>query len=56
LNHEAALVLRLPEVKERFLASGVEAVGSTPEAFGALVRSEMTRLGKLIRDAGIQNE
>jgi tripartite-type tricarboxylate transporter receptor subunit TctC len=56
LNQEIAGVLKLPEVQERFLATGVEPVGSSPEDFGALVKSEMTRLGKVIREAGIRDE
>jgi hypothetical protein len=33
-----------------------EPVGSPPEEFGAVVKSEMTRLGKIIREAGIRDE
>ena len=54
LNQEIVRVLGRAEVKERFLSSGVETVGSTPEEFGATVKSEMARLGKVIRDAGIK--
>ena len=54
LNQEIVRVLGRAEVKERFLSSGVETVGSTPEEFGATVKSEMARLGKVIRDAGIR--
>jgi len=54
LNQEAVRVLNSAELKERFLKSGVETVGSTPEEFGAVVRSEMARLGKVIRDANIR--
>ena len=56
LNQETASALNRTDVKERFLISGVEAVGSSPEQFGAIVRGEMARLGKVIKDAGIQNE
>ncbi len=54
LNQEVVRVLAQPEIKARFLGSGVETVGSTPEEFGATVRAEMNRLGKVIRDAGIR--
>ena len=53
LNEEVVRVLNRADVKERFFGAGVETVGSTPEEFGATVRSEMARLGKVIRDAGI---
>ena len=56
LYQETAKVLARPEVKDRFLAVGIEAVGSTPEEFAATIKSEMTRLGKVIRDAGIRDE
>jgi tripartite-type tricarboxylate transporter receptor subunit TctC len=45
-----------PEIKQRFAALGVETIGSSPEALAAAVKSEMTRLGKLIRDAGIRED
>ena len=54
LNQEIARALQRPEVKERFLAVGVEPVASTPEEFGAKIRSEMERLGPVIREAGIR--
>jgi len=54
LNQETVRVLNRAEIKERFLSTGVETVGSTPEEFGAVVRSEMARLGKVIRDANIR--
>jgi tripartite-type tricarboxylate transporter receptor subunit TctC len=31
-------------------------VGSSPEAFAATIKSEMARMGKVIRDAGIRAE
>ena len=54
LNQEIVRVLNRPEIKERFLSSGVQTVGSTPEEFGAVVRAEMSRLGKVIREANIR--
>ena len=54
LNQEIVRVLNRAEIKERFLSSGVETVGSTPEEFGATVKAEMARLGKVIRDANIR--
>ena len=54
LNQEIVRVLRQPEVKERFLNAGVEAVGNSPEEFAAVIKSDMTRMGKLIKDADIK--
>ncbi len=56
LNQETLDVLKNPEVRKRFFTSGAEVVGSTPERFGTVVKEEIKRLGKVIQDAGIQNE
>ncbi len=56
LNQEVVRVLLRPDIKERFLNVGVETVGSSSEEFAATIKSEMGRLGKVIRDAGIRDE
>jgi tripartite-type tricarboxylate transporter receptor subunit TctC len=56
LNQEIVRYLKTPEAKERLLNIGVEAIGSSPEQFEAAVRADMTRLGKVIKDAGIRAE
>lgn len=54
LHQESLRVLQSPEMKERFLASGVETVGSTPEQFAAVIRAETTRLAQVIKSAGLR--
>ena len=54
LNQEIVRFLKTPEAKERFFSSGVEAIGSTPEELAATIRSEVARLGKMIREVGIK--
>ena len=56
LNQEIGRLLNQAEVREKLLNSGVEVVGSTPEQFGAYIKSEMTRLGTVIKDAGIREQ
>ena len=56
LNQEMVRYLRLPDAREKLLANDVEAVGSTPEELAAVVKSEMGRLGKVIKDANIRAE
>ena len=56
LNDEIVRVLRRPDVKEKFLAAGVEPVGSTPQELGTTMKSEIVRIGKVIKDAGIREE
>src|SRR6267143_2133739 len=56
LQAEVGKALRLPEVRERLAALGAEPVGSTPDEFGAFLRAEMTRWGRIIREKGIRSE
>ena len=44
------------DVKEKFFNAGVETVGSSPAQFAATIKSEMARMGKVIKDAGIRGE
>jgi tripartite-type tricarboxylate transporter receptor subunit TctC len=54
IHAEVVRITQLPGTREWLLAAGFEPVGSTPEAFAALIKNDMTRLGKVIRDAGIR--
>jgi tripartite-type tricarboxylate transporter receptor subunit TctC len=54
LNAEVLKVLAMPDVRERFLAQGVEPLGSTPEAFGLHIRAQMEKWSKVVRDAGVK--
>ncbi len=56
LNQEIVSFLQRPDTKERFFAAGVESLGSTPEELAATVKSEMERLGKVIKEAGIRDD
>jgi tripartite-type tricarboxylate transporter receptor subunit TctC len=56
LNQEIARVVNTPDVKDKFFSAGVEVVGNTPEQFAAYIKSDMARMGKLIRDAGIRQD
>jgi tripartite-type tricarboxylate transporter receptor subunit TctC len=49
-------ILQRPEVKKRFAADGIEALGSTPEHFGDYVKAEITRWAKVVKDAGVKLE
>ncbi len=54
LNAQVLKVMALPETRERMAAFGVEITTSTPDEFAAHIRSEMAKLGKVIRDANIK--
>ncbi|MDQ3027652.1 MAG: tripartite tricarboxylate transporter substrate binding protein [Pseudomonadota bacterium] len=56
LNAEVTRILAMPDVRERFLAQGVEPVGSTPEQFGEHIRAQMSKWGKVVQDAGVKAE
>jgi tripartite-type tricarboxylate transporter receptor subunit TctC len=53
LNADLVKVLADPDLKKRYADLGVEPMSSTPEFFGELIRSEMARYAKVIKDAGI---
>lgn len=49
--------LQDPEITNRFIDDGAEATPSaTPEEFGALIRSELAKWAKVVKDGGIQLE
>jgi len=54
LNGEISKVMQSAETKKLLLAQGVEARTSTPEQFGALIKGETAKWGKIISDAGIK--
>ncbi len=54
LNQEIARIMTRPEVKEKLVAAGTDAMATTPEEFAATIKSEMAKWGKLIREAGIR--
>ena len=54
LNQEIVRVLNKPDIREKFNNVGVETVGSSATLLAATVKSEMTRLGKVIQAARIR--
>jgi tripartite-type tricarboxylate transporter receptor subunit TctC len=53
LNAEFVKALSQPDIKEALLRQGLEAAPGTPEAFGAYMKSEYSKWGKIIAEAGI---
>ena len=56
INAEVLKVMRSPEVRERFFNTGMEVAAGTPQELGAAVKSEMARMGKVIKAVGIREE
>jgi tripartite-type tricarboxylate transporter receptor subunit TctC len=55
LHADLSQVLRDEALKKRFLDEGVEvAPSSTPEEFGSLIRSELAKWAKVVRNANIK--
>jgi len=56
VNAELRKVLALPEVKDRLVVLGAEIVASTPQEFGAFLKADIAKWGRLVKDAGIKVE
>ncbi len=56
LNQAINLSLMDKEVKERFAATGVEAIGLSAQQFDRYIREEYDKWGKVIRVAGFKAE
>jgi len=56
LNSALNQGLARPDVRERMISLGAEPVTGTPEELGELVRRELARNAKIIRDAGLRPE
>ena len=56
LQREVARILALPDVKQKLDALGLAAVASTPEAYGAQIKSDIETWSKVVRDANIKVE
>ncbi len=56
LNAAANKVLASPEVKEKLLNQGAEAVGGSPEALGRVVKAELVKWDKVVKENGIKAE
>jgi len=52
LNAEVVRILSQKEVGERFISLGAELLSSSADEFGAYIRSETAKWGKVIRDSG----
>ena len=49
-------VLAMPEIRSILVGQGVEPEPMTPEQYGAFMRAEHAKWGRVIRDAGIKLE
>jgi tripartite-type tricarboxylate transporter receptor subunit TctC len=54
LQSEISRIVKVPEVRDRFLALGAEPVGNTPEQFAAFYRNEVLKWAKVVKESGAQ--
>jgi tripartite-type tricarboxylate transporter receptor subunit TctC len=52
INAEIVKILSTNEIKDRFVALGAELLSSTPDEFGAYIKSETAKWGKVIKESG----
>jgi tripartite-type tricarboxylate transporter receptor subunit TctC len=55
LNRESVRVIQSADVKQKLFNTGIETVGSSAEALATLVKSDMAKTGKLLKDTGIRD-
>jgi tripartite-type tricarboxylate transporter receptor subunit TctC len=56
LNAEIVRILQLPEVRERLSAEAFELPADTPDQFAAIIKGEMARWSKLVKETGARFE
>jgi len=56
LNAEINAALQLPDVRSKLEAAGIEVQGGTPQEYAALIKSDLAKWGKVVKEAGIEAE
>jgi len=52
LNEAIVKIVRKPNVHQRLVEQGYNSVASTPENFGAFIKSEIVKWGKVVKISG----
>jgi tripartite-type tricarboxylate transporter receptor subunit TctC len=53
LNREIAMILTLPDIREKLAQAGADGIGGPPLAFADHIRAEREKWSKLVRERGI---
>lgn len=56
LHADISKVVQQPDFREKIAGMGADVIGSPPDQFGAFMKSESAKWGKVIREAGIKAE
>jgi tripartite-type tricarboxylate transporter receptor subunit TctC len=56
LNAEVDRILKAPDLKERFLNDGLDAMGGPPESFAKFIRAEIDKYAKVITVAKVPQQ
>lgn len=56
LNAEINAALKLPDVRAKLEAAGIEIQGGTPQDYAALIKSDLAKWGRVVKEAGIALE
>ena len=56
LNAEINAALKLPDVRAKLEAAGIDIQGGTPQDYAALIKSDLAKWGKVVKAAGIPAE
>jgi len=52
LNADINAVLKEPDLRQKLVAQGADVTGSSPEQFATLIRDDIVRWGKLVKESG----
>jgi tripartite-type tricarboxylate transporter receptor subunit TctC len=56
LNSSINAALKMDDVRSRLMGAGIEIQGGTPDAFAEVIRIEVDKWGRIVKEAGIQPE
>lgn len=56
LNTAINAALKFDDVRTRLIGAGIEIQGGTPEQFGNVIKAEVDKWGRIVKEAGIQPE
>jgi len=56
LNEAINVALKMDDVRSRLTNAGIEVQGGTPEQFAAVIKEEIEKWGRVVKEAGIQPE